>query len=169
MSTRFSLSMEVNRLTRDGTAEPVSRDQILRRERGQGNVDFPLLIFPVQRTTSRIGNPNLLLLHVMTIHTCMRPGSHTQLAKNCLCPLLFCFSLFLGSCRFLLFTSILYNCRFLPVWRAPCTLPFRMMLFYLVTTGWNFYISLRDNSMKKNILINNNKNTRKKRHFQRKK
>ena len=30
--------MEINRLTRDGTAEPVSRDQILRRERGQGNI-----------------------------------------------------------------------------------------------------------------------------------
>ena len=27
--------------TRDGTAEPVSRGQILRRERGQGNVHFP--------------------------------------------------------------------------------------------------------------------------------
>ena len=26
---------------RDGTAEPVSRDQILRRERGQGNIHFP--------------------------------------------------------------------------------------------------------------------------------
>ena len=26
---------------RDETAEPVSRDQILRRERGQGNVQFP--------------------------------------------------------------------------------------------------------------------------------
>ena len=31
----------MNRLTRDGTAEPVSRDQILRRERGQGNTNFP--------------------------------------------------------------------------------------------------------------------------------
>ena len=30
---RFSLSMERSRLTRDGTAEPVSRDQILRHER----------------------------------------------------------------------------------------------------------------------------------------
>ena len=29
------------RLTRDGTAEPVSRDQIPRRERGQGNIHFP--------------------------------------------------------------------------------------------------------------------------------
>ena len=36
-----SLSREMSRLTRDGTAEPVSRDQILRRERGQGNIIFP--------------------------------------------------------------------------------------------------------------------------------
>ena len=32
---------EMSRLTRDGTAEPVSRDQILRHARGQGNVHFP--------------------------------------------------------------------------------------------------------------------------------
>ena len=38
---RFSLSMEMSRLTRDGTAEPVSRDQILRHARGQGNIRFP--------------------------------------------------------------------------------------------------------------------------------
>ena len=31
----------MSRLTRDGTAETVPRDQILRRERGQGNIDFP--------------------------------------------------------------------------------------------------------------------------------
>ena len=52
---------------RDGTAEPVSRDQILRHARGQGNI-----IFPVQLTTSRIGNLTRLihtLLYVMTIHT----------------------------------------------------------------------------------------------------
>ena len=36
----FSPTMEMSRLTRDGTAEPVSRDQILRRERGQGNIHF---------------------------------------------------------------------------------------------------------------------------------
>ena len=41
VSTRFSLSMEMSKLMRDGTAEPVSRDQILRRERGQGNIHFP--------------------------------------------------------------------------------------------------------------------------------
>ena len=66
-ATRFSLSMEMSRLTRDGTAEPVSRDQILRHVRGQGNI-----IFSVQLTTSRIGNLTRLihtLLYVMTIHT----------------------------------------------------------------------------------------------------
>ena len=59
----------MSRLTRDGTAEPVSRDQILRHARGQGNI-----IFPVQLTTSRIGNLTRLvntLLYLMTIHTCV--------------------------------------------------------------------------------------------------
>ena len=31
----------MSRLTRDGTAEPVSRDQILRHARGRGNIHFP--------------------------------------------------------------------------------------------------------------------------------
>ena len=33
--------MEMSRLTRDGTAEPISRDQILWDARGQGNINFP--------------------------------------------------------------------------------------------------------------------------------
>ena len=33
----------MSRLTRDRTAEPVSRDQIFRRERGQGNIHFSCL------------------------------------------------------------------------------------------------------------------------------
>ena len=41
LSTRYKLSMEMSRLTRDGTADPVSRDQILSRERGQVNFHFP--------------------------------------------------------------------------------------------------------------------------------
>ena len=41
----------MSRLTRDGTAEPVSQDQILRCERGQRN-----LIVPVQLTAIRISN-----------------------------------------------------------------------------------------------------------------
>ena len=31
----------MSRLTREGTTEPVSRDRILRREGGQGNIHFP--------------------------------------------------------------------------------------------------------------------------------
>ena len=45
----------------------VSRDQILRRERGRGK-----LFFPLQLTTNRVGNHTRLihtLLYVMTIHT----------------------------------------------------------------------------------------------------
>ena len=39
----------MSRLTRDGTtAKTVSRDQILRRERGQGNVHFPCSAADVQ-------------------------------------------------------------------------------------------------------------------------
>ena len=67
----------MSRLTRDGTAEPVSRDQILRHARGQGNT-----IFPVQLTTSRIGNLTRLihtLLYVMTIHTYICSDAHAHL------------------------------------------------------------------------------------------
>ena len=45
---RFSLSMDMSRLMRDGTAEPVSREQILRRERGQEYIHFPCLADHVQ-------------------------------------------------------------------------------------------------------------------------
>ena len=72
LSTRFSQSMEMSRPTRDGTAEPVSRYQILRRERGQGNIHFA-----VQLTTCKIGNLTRLihtLATCVTIHRCMPPG-----------------------------------------------------------------------------------------------
>ena len=75
----------MSRLTRDGTAEPISRDQILRHARGQGNI-----IFPVQLTTSRIGYLTWLiytLLYVMTIHTYIHTYIHpwkspTNLARS---------------------------------------------------------------------------------------
>ena len=66
MSTRSSLSIERSRLTRDGTAEPVVRDQILRR--GQRE----MLILPVQLTTCRTGSLTRLvhtLAICVTIHT----------------------------------------------------------------------------------------------------
>ena len=44
--------------------------------------------------------------------------------------------LFLGTCC--LFPSILYRCHFLFIWRARCMFSFRMVVFYLVTTGWIF-------------------------------
>ena len=47
----------MSRLTRDGTAESASGDQILRRER-----DREILFFPVQLTTSRISNLTRLIL-----------------------------------------------------------------------------------------------------------
>ena len=74
----------MSRLTRDGTAEPVSQDQILRRELGHGNIHFP-----VQLTTSRIGNLTRLihtLLYVMTIHKlCSRyyPEHHFGGGQDC--------------------------------------------------------------------------------------
>ena len=55
----------MSRLTRDGTAEPVSRDQIL-----SDNGDREIFIFPVQLTRSRIGNLTRLihtLLYVITV------------------------------------------------------------------------------------------------------
>ena len=61
----------MGRLTRDGTPESVSRDQILRRERGQEN-----LFFPVQLTTSRIGNLTRLIL---TLAIC---DDHTYIRKQ---------------------------------------------------------------------------------------
>ena len=38
---RNRLSMEMGSVTRGGTAAPVSRDQILRGERGQVNIHLP--------------------------------------------------------------------------------------------------------------------------------
>ena len=58
----------MSEITRDGTAEPVMQDQILRCERGQGRNN----IFLLHLTTMRIGNLTRLvqtLLKVLTIHT----------------------------------------------------------------------------------------------------
>ena len=77
---------------------------------------------------------------------CMRPGSHTQLGNNCLCPLLFLLVFVsLGICRFSpSITGMYHYSHFLFVWRRvrrTLSLPM-MMFFYLVTTGWIVYNSL---------------------------
>ena len=60
----------MSRLTRDGTAEPVSRDQILRHARGQGNIDFPCSADHEQDWQPYPVDPYPgTLLYVMTIHT----------------------------------------------------------------------------------------------------
>ena len=48
MSIGFSLSIKVSRMARNGTAETISREQNLRRESGQGNVNFPCSADQVQ-------------------------------------------------------------------------------------------------------------------------
>ena len=76
ISTKFSLSMEINRLTRDRTAEPVSRDQY-----SGANGDREILIFPVQLTPRRIGNLTrlILTLAIRDDHTHI----HTPVLSTC--------------------------------------------------------------------------------------
>ena len=65
---------EMSRLTQDGTAQLVSRDQILRRERGQGNIHFPCpadheqdwQLYPVDPSSSRC----ITLIHT-GMYVCM--------------------------------------------------------------------------------------------------
>ena len=73
---RFSLSMEMSRLTRDGAAEPVSRDQILRHERGQGNIYFPCSADHEQ------DYGNLTRLIRTTLATCANPEKTTFLVAS---------------------------------------------------------------------------------------
>ena len=63
----------MSRLTRDGTAEPASRDQILRRERGQGNIHFFCSADHVQDWQPYPVDPySCDVCDGMTIHTMVR-------------------------------------------------------------------------------------------------
>ena len=92
----------MSRLARDGTAEPVSRDQILRHARGQGNIHFPCSAnheqdwqpYPVDPYSALCDDHTYIHTYVWD-HTCMRPDSHTQLPNNCLRTFLFLFLYFL--------------------------------------------------------------------------
>ena len=65
----------MNRLTRDGTAEPVSRDQILRHARGQGNVHFPCSADHEQDWQPYPVDPYSAICDDHTyIHTCVTPA-----------------------------------------------------------------------------------------------
>ena len=63
-----------DRLTRDGTAGPVSQEQILRRERGQGKKHFPCSADHEQDWQPYLVDP-LPLHYVMTIHTTLHYGT----------------------------------------------------------------------------------------------
>ena len=76
---------------------------------------------------------------------CRRPDSH-----KCLYILIFSFCLF-GDVAF--FEYFLYHCRFFFVWSLRRNVfSSRMVSFYLVTTGWIFDISLRENSINQSII-----------------
>ena len=67
---------EMSRLTRDGTAEPVSRDQILRHARGQGNMHFPCSADLEQDWQPYPVDPLLLLLLLYSAIIC---NDHTYI------------------------------------------------------------------------------------------
>ena len=75
--SRFSLSVEMSRPTRDGTAEPVSRDQIFRHARGQGDVHFPCSAdhdqywqpYPVDPYSAICDDHTYTCIHVPMFHT----------------------------------------------------------------------------------------------------
>ena len=110
----------MSRPRRDGTAEPVSRDQILRDVRGQGNINFPCSadhdqdwqLYPVDPYSA---------IYICDDHTCccqsfidydssavyMRPDSHTEQSVTCkkhIVYLYLCVSSF--SCLFFVFNGL---------------------------------------------------------------
>ena len=66
----------MSRLTRDGTAEPVSRDQIFRHARGQGNVHFPCSAdheqdwqpYPVDPYSAKCDDHTYILHRLIAMH-----------------------------------------------------------------------------------------------------
>ena len=67
----------MSRLTRDGTVEPISRDQTLRHARGQGNINFPCSAVHEQNWQPYLVDP-YSAIYVMTIHTYI----HTYIKRH---------------------------------------------------------------------------------------
>ena len=100
----------MSRLTRDGTAEPVSRDQILRHARGQGNMCISL----VQLTTSRIGNLTRLIHTLLYVMTIIRTYIHTTIFDDVLYVVFVLFLLYFLCPCMAINVSIQYNGGLLP-------------------------------------------------------
>ena len=79
----------MSRLTRDGSAEPVSRDQILRHARGQGNIHFPCSAdheqdwqpYPVGPYSAMCDDHTYI--HIRTRHVIY---GVRRSSRKCLCP-----------------------------------------------------------------------------------
>ena len=70
----------MSRLTRDGMAEPVSRDQVLRHARGQGNIYFPCSADHEQDWQPYPVDPYYAICDDHTyIHTYIQGGEHKVL------------------------------------------------------------------------------------------
>ena len=83
--------MEMSRLTRDGTAEPVSRDHILRREWGQGKKHFPCSAdheqdwqpYPVGPYALAVCNDHTYIPYIHTyIHACILCGTQSNIRST---------------------------------------------------------------------------------------
>ena len=72
--------MEMSRLTRDGTAEPVSRDQTLRRELGQGNINLLCSADHGQDWQNLIR-----LIHTLAICMCNHTYIYKKYDNICMC------------------------------------------------------------------------------------
>ena len=66
----------MRRLTWNGTAEPVTRDRFLRRERGQGSIHFPSSADHEQDWQPYPVDPYSAICDVMTIHTFIHTYIH---------------------------------------------------------------------------------------------
>ena len=72
-------NMEMSRLTRDGTAESVSRDKILRRERGMEQIIFPVQLADHEQDWQPC--PVVMAIHIkIALHTyrCSYTDMHIQ-------------------------------------------------------------------------------------------
>ena len=90
----------MSRLTRDGIAEPVSRNQFVRSERRQGNIHFVCSADHEQDWQPCPIDPYSCNMCDHTYITCMRPESHTQLPNNCLRLIVIIVFFFVGGVSF---------------------------------------------------------------------
>ena len=109
----------MSRLTRDGTAEPVSRDQILRRERGQGKTHFPCSADHEQDWQPYPVDPSFSIYLVCDNHTYIILTYHTYMVVP---ALLFFMSTSGRSSLFLIigFDSVQIVCDLVARWQLRC-------------------------------------------------